>query len=656
MRIFSTGFLLLLIVFHCALFAQQKEFVLDSIIVNATHIPETLKESAKSITVITQKDLNESHISNLNDLLNELPGVNMNNRNLFGVQSDIGMRGSTFAQVLVLIDNVRLNDPLTGHFNDNFPVPVSDIHHIEIIRGPAAVSFGVDAVGGLIHIKTKTYVNHIQQQYQDNNTDIAAQAIFGQHNTLLSEVGVSLQKNKWITSASLKAGLSDGEERLNPNYTAGIASDSLYRNHFDLKNYQLSSAYWWNDKTRLFGRVAWTQRFFDAKYFYTQSLYDESVETTNSLWTQLNFRQEYNKGSLEFNTGYKNTDDLFVFNSLFAPNEHQTQQFFNSLVFHQRQNEKLSWAAGGQYLLKLINSTDRGNHKDYHTGLFAMMTYRFFPELKTSLGIRTEYNPIYGFQLLPQLSLAFIKENYTLRALAGKSIRTPDFTEKYISYQIPELSPGRNAGNPGLDAEQSYSFELGVDWRSESNLKLSATVFYRMSDRLIDYVLTNADDIGNLNNLQAGETYYYAQNIADSKTQGLEFIAEKQIPLSKNNNRLNLSLAYTYLNTSNKAGIVSKYIANHPKHSLNGKLNLYAGIWSFKSNIRFIERKEERNENINGLIPQQYMVLNAQTGIRIPKTGLSFFVKVNNITNNKYQEIIGVPLPQRWWLAGFQWE
>ena len=93
----------------------------------------------------------------MDELLQYVGGVNINNRGGFGVQSDIGMRGSTFSQVLVLVDNQRINDPLTAHFNNYVPIPLSEVHHIEIVRGSASASFGADAVGGIIHIKTKTY-------------------------------------------------------------------------------------------------------------------------------------------------------------------------------------------------------------------------------------------------------------------------------------------------------------------------------------------------------------------------------------------------------------------------------------------------------------------------------------------------------------------
>ena len=92
-------------------------------------------------------DLKSLPVSSVDELLRYVSGVNLNVRSQFGVQADIGMRGSTFSQVLVLLDNVRINGPLTGHFNNNIPLGMAEIARIEIIRGPASASYGADAVG-----------------------------------------------------------------------------------------------------------------------------------------------------------------------------------------------------------------------------------------------------------------------------------------------------------------------------------------------------------------------------------------------------------------------------------------------------------------------------------------------------------------------------
>ncbi len=138
--------------FTLSLFAQTN---LDSVTVSATRLAVKKYESGKNITVLSQQEIQQHPVTTVDELLQYVGGINVNSRGGFGVQADIGMRGSTFSQVLILVDNQRINDPLTAHFNSNVPIPLSEIHHIEIVRGSAAASYGADAVGGIIHVKTQ---------------------------------------------------------------------------------------------------------------------------------------------------------------------------------------------------------------------------------------------------------------------------------------------------------------------------------------------------------------------------------------------------------------------------------------------------------------------------------------------------------------------
>ena len=87
--------------------------------------------------------------NSIDELLKNIPSIELQSKGDFGVQSDITMRGTTFSQTLVLLDGMRVNDPLTGHFSMYIPINPSEIHQIEIIRGGNSSIYGPDAVGGL---------------------------------------------------------------------------------------------------------------------------------------------------------------------------------------------------------------------------------------------------------------------------------------------------------------------------------------------------------------------------------------------------------------------------------------------------------------------------------------------------------------------------
>lgn len=628
----------------------QDSLNLDQVIVTASRIPMETYKTGRSITVIDSKALQDMPVSTVDEMLRYVAGINLNARNGFGVQSDIGMRGSTFSQVLVLVDNVRLNDPLTAHFNNNIPVALAEIDQIEIVRGPAAAAYGADAVGGVIYIKTKTFTGANPKNKVATIGDIS----IGEHNLNRLDAGVFYNKNNWDFSASYKSNIADGEEHVNPNFPAVSSADSLYQNYFDLRTVSAAVAGKISDEIRIYGRVGYDYRDFKAKYFYTRSAFDESAETVKGLWSQLAFNYKKGAHGIDLNGGYKKSEDLFVFNPLFPPNSHEMKQYFANLTHNFAINEKINLASGVQFIQKDIESTDRGNHDNQTLGIYSMLSYALTADLQANVSLRAENDTNFGWEILPQASLSYRQNDMVLRASYGRSVRAADFTERFISYQIPSLSPGRNAGNPDLKAESSHSFDLGGEWYLPQGGLLSLTGFYRTSSNLIDYSLTNANDITNLTNLQPGEDYFYANNISESDVVGLEFQVQKPFVFTEKT-RLSTQLSYTWLKTSADVGELSKYISNHPKHQLGLLLNLSTGKIRLTSASSLSVRQDELAESINGTIKENYFTTNLKLGYQIAPQ-LMPYIEVQNLTDTKYQEILGANLPGRWWSMGVRFE
>ena len=138
---------ILVFIFFLSVIKSQVVYELEPITVSATRIPTLKSESGKSITIINSNEIKNLPINSIDELFRFLGGVNVNTRNDFGVQVDVGIRGSTFSQVLFLIDNISLNDPLTGHFNANIPLPPAPKPLIKIVLhlGFTNPSFGVSS-------------------------------------------------------------------------------------------------------------------------------------------------------------------------------------------------------------------------------------------------------------------------------------------------------------------------------------------------------------------------------------------------------------------------------------------------------------------------------------------------------------------------------
>ena len=69
--------------------------------------------------------------------------------------AQVSHRGSTFDQVLVMINGVRVNDPQTGHHTLDLPLPFEAVQQVEVLAGAGATLYGSDAVGGTLNFVTK---------------------------------------------------------------------------------------------------------------------------------------------------------------------------------------------------------------------------------------------------------------------------------------------------------------------------------------------------------------------------------------------------------------------------------------------------------------------------------------------------------------------
>lgn len=633
---------------------SQITWPLDSIKVTASRIPTVAKESGKSVSVLTQEDIAAMPVSSVDELLTSLPGVNINSRNAFGVQADIGMRGSTFSQVLVLVDGIRINDPLTAHFNNNIPVSLAEIDRIEVVRGPAATSYGADAVGGIIHIKTKTFAR------RNTGSRFVAGSLdggLGEHALSMTDAGIYAELNKLRLSLGVKTSISDGIEYENPNFMLGgtNGASSTYKNYFDLQTYTLSAAYQLDEIWNAYARVGYDTRDFSAKYFYTASSYDESVEQVESSWYQLALNRATDQSQTSLNLGFKNSSDVFDFNPAFAANSHSMEQYSYSLD-HGFSVKNIRLSLGTQGLYKAIESTDRGNHTTTSIGFYGVASTNLIGNLIGTGSLRLEYDDNFGAELLPQLSLALPYKEVTFRSSFGKAIRAGDFTERFIGAELATILPNRNVGNPDLEAERSYTLDIGADWTPSNGLTISNTVFFRSSNNLIDYTFTNSNEISNVFNLEPDATYYYATNVSDSRTFGIESLISKYYSLG-NKDILRTELNYTYLHTTNEDGSVSKYVANHPIHDFSLILSYQSESFGITTTNQFIQRNRETVENISGSIKSEYFLTHLKLDVNpFTVNDLALYVKVHNVFDVEYQEILGAQMPGRWIMAGLKWD
>jgi vitamin B12 transporter len=138
-----------------ALPALAQETAVESV-VTATRIPTPLNEVPATVTVITRQDIEERGYRTLAEAMAQVPGVRLVQTGGVGQQASAFVRGAASRQVLVLLDGVPINDPSepNGAFNFGNEL-LSDIERIEVVRGPASSLYGSGAVGGVVNMITR---------------------------------------------------------------------------------------------------------------------------------------------------------------------------------------------------------------------------------------------------------------------------------------------------------------------------------------------------------------------------------------------------------------------------------------------------------------------------------------------------------------------
>jgi len=137
----------------CASFVRAEEtFTLPDIVVTATGSEKELFDTSLPVNLLKIRDLEEKVAVSVAEIFQKEPGVDVVTAGPGSVHPII--RGLSGERVLVLVNGVRLSEQRPGG-NHVFSLDTAQIERIEVVRGPASVLYGSDAIGGVINFITK---------------------------------------------------------------------------------------------------------------------------------------------------------------------------------------------------------------------------------------------------------------------------------------------------------------------------------------------------------------------------------------------------------------------------------------------------------------------------------------------------------------------
>lgn len=449
---------------------------LPEVTVTATRYPAPPESLAATLTVLRGEDLRAEGIRFVGDALRQVPGVQVVQGGGYGAQTSLFVRGGESDYVKVLIDGVPVNDP--GGAYDLGSLTTDNVERIEILRGPASVLYGSDAITGVVQIITRRGTGAPE-------LDAAAEA--GTYGLVRWEGAARGGGDGIGWSASVSRLTSDGPYAFNNRYRNTVAS-ALLRSRVGASTRAALSVRYHDGKYNF--PTDFTGAPTDSNQFNTERATTLSLNLSQSLGPLL--RAELLLGRNETVRGYDDTLPPGQGASAFSVSQASIQRntadarvvylglprttLLGGAAFDDEQEQDFSRSDGD-----FGPSSDSFTASRTNWGFYAQATAQPDARLQLMAGGRVDDNQRFGrFWTYRVAALGFVTPATRLRASAGKGFKEPSFFDTF--------STGFTTGNPDLRPERSTSLEAGLEQDlARGRLTLSVTGFTQRFRDLIQY-------------------------------------------------------------------------------------------------------------------------------------------------------------------------
>lgn len=599
-----------------------KTHEIDEVVVTGTRNETDVRHLSQTVTVVDRSKIDRSLQSSLLPVLTEqVPGLFVTARGIMGYGVSGGAAGSISlrglsggtARLMVMIDGHPQYAGIFGH-------PIADAYQsflaerVEVLRGPASVLYGSNAMGGVINIVTR--------KMQGDGVKTNVRAGYGSYNTLETELTNRIRKGRFSSVVSGSYNRTDG-----------------HRPDMGFEQYggYAKLGYEMTDNWNVWGDVNVTH--FNASYPGPAGapLVDGDQRITRGM-TALAVENHYEKtsGAVSFfynwghhwiNDGYTPSagegpkDERFLSNdNMMGVSLYQSARLFRgnrtTLGFDwfryggHAWNEYVSGEKAGTTSDLVDKREDElAGYVDFRQDIGAWLTF--------NAGLRADHHSRIGLEWVPQTGLAFhLPHAMELKVSASKGFRYPILREMYM---FPPQ-------NPDLQPESMWSYELAFSQRlMDGRLTYGVNLFYIDGKNLI-VTLPNPHGSGMLN-----------QNSGRIENSGVELQGAYRI-----NRYWSVDGNYSYLHMKNP-------VIAAPEHKLYVGANLSCGRWNVSSGAQYIaglytavggdESKED------------FVLWNLSASFRISQW-LDIWVRGENLLAQRYEINAGYPMPRATVMAG----
>jgi len=561
---------------------------INEVVVTGSHVKVNRNNVPMAVSVVSRLQIEESDESAILPILNgRVPGLFVTERGVtgFGVargsagQITIrGIGGNPTTGVLMLIDGHPQFMGIMGH-----PLPdsyvASDVERVEVIRGPASILYGSNAMGGVINIITK------KQTSEGANGN--ARILYGSYNTQKYMASAGFKKNKFTGFISGNHDQTDGHRE---------HSDFKINNGYIKLGYDISDHFYISTDVSLAAfesadpgpdtlNAEPGERIDILRGYWAMTLQNEYDNASGAL------KLFYNFGEHEITDGFHSNDHNF------GMNLYESFQFFegNNLTL----GVDVMNYGGIAENVKAMNGSGIvfADTSITEYGLYGFMQQTLAKKITLNAGLRYQNHSTFGGQWIPSAGFAYeIGKQTTWKGTISKGFRSPTMRELFMWGPNPELEP-----------EVIMNYETGLT-KSFFNQKMSAelTFFYVNGDNLI---------------VNVGPPDGYL-NTGEITNKGIEFALNAE-PAEN----LKLSATYSYINMKNPVFATPEHQLFLNAHYRFKKLQLTASIQQI-SNL-----DNDASPVVNKV---SYTLLNAKAMYNLTRN-LKLFVSGENLLDVDYE-------------------
>lgn len=623
---------------------------LTTIVVSANKLKEKRIESPVAISILSPKTVDEAKAQRIDFLLNKVSGVYMptigNEQHMMSIRQPISLKGL----YLYLEDGMPIRT--SGLFSSNALIEMnsSNIHSIEIIKGPASALYGAEAIGGVVNILTTPVPSKA-------DAFISTQITNTGFKKLDLSWGAPTKTGGWMISAAWTDQKNGITEYSDFNKKA-LSVKRTFRVNEKLKGYQnLQYINYYTQMTGSLDSIKFFQKNFGSQQSFTFRKIDalrfrQNLDYNWNTHSNTTFNFMYRNNTMDQNPAYliASTANATKFKGQVNSNH------FDAYVLDLQHVWSIPLLSskimlGGYW--DITNQNLMANYidivKDTSIGKFTKYTYPSKDSLITNYNTQISNKAIY-FNYIANLNKA-IRLNMTMRYDNFEylfnnllPIGTPSannnftqFTPKlgltynqrwwggYLNYSKgfvpPQITEIYNAIRVPYLLPQNFSnIEIGSWYQSK---KLSAEISIYSLQGKNEIISVRQTDGVNLN-----------QNSGATSHMGIEYQVRYQLAPTMEISLNGTNTKHEYLNTSIKGVDVSGKKMNAAPNLFNNLSFTWKPTKQIRSSLEWIHQSAYYMDETNATRYPGFNLLNARFGLQLKKSEI--WLNVLNLTNTYY--------------------